>query len=97
MHREWKGGDVVEYTIERPLRLEAVDTEHPNLVALLFGPLALFAVNSPGSRFTRAQLLQASRQVHAGREWRVASAAAPVAFRAFPDIRDEEYRLYHEV
>jgi hypothetical protein len=97
LHREWKGGDVVEYSIERPLRLEQVDAEHPNTVALLFGPLALFAVNSPQSRFTRAQLLKASQQAHAGREWRVQSAAAPVAFRAFPDIRDEQYRLYHEI
>jgi len=97
LHREWKGGDVVEYSIERPLRLEQVDAEHPNTVALLFGPLALFAVNSPQSRFTRAQLLKPSQQAHAGREWRVQSAAAPVAFRAFPDIRDEQYRLYHEV
>jgi hypothetical protein len=95
--REWKDGDVIEYTIDRPLRLEAVDAQHPNTVALLFGPLALFAINSRQSRFTRTQLLQASRQTKAGRGWHVQSAAAPVSFRAFPDIRDEQYRLYHVV
>jgi len=97
LHREWKDGDVIEYTIERPLRLEAVDAQHPNTVALLSGPLALFAINAPHSRFTRSQLLQASQQAQATREWRVQSAAAPVSFRPFPDIRDEQYRLYHEV
>lgn len=97
LRREWKDGDVVEYTISRSLRLEAVDAQHPNTVALLFGPLALFAVNSPHSRFTRAQLLQASQQSHAGRAWQVQSAAAPVSFRAFPEIHDEQYRLYQEV
>lgn len=97
LRREWKDGDAIEYTIERPLRLEAVDAQHPNTVALLFGPLALFAINSPHSAFTRAQLLKASRQSEAGHEWQVQSAAAPVSFRAFPDIRDEQYRLYHEV
>ena len=97
LRREWKNGDVIEYTIDRPLRLEAVDAQHPNTVALLFGPLSLFSVNSPNSRFTRAQLLKASRRTAAGRGWQVQSAAAPVAFRAFPDIRDEQYRLYHEV
>jgi uncharacterized protein len=97
LRREWKDGDVVEYTIERPLRVQAVDAQHPNTVALLFGPLALFAINAPKSRFTRSQLLQALQQARAGRDWRVPSAAAPVSFRAFPDIRDEQYRLYHEV
>jgi len=57
----------------------------------------LFAINAPKSRFTRSQLLQALQQARAGRDWRVPSAAAPVSFRAFPDIRDEQYRLYHEV
>ncbi len=97
LRREWKDGDIVEYNIDRPLRVEAVDAQHPNTVALLFGPLALFAINSPNSRFTRAQLLKASREAAAGRAWQVQSAAAPVSFRAFPDIRDEQYRLYHEV
>jgi len=95
LNREWKDGDTIEYAIDRPLRVEAIDPEHPKIVALLCGPLALFAVNAPQSRFTREQLLQATRR--SGREWRVASAVAPVGFRAFPEIRDEQYRLYHEV
>lgn len=95
LNREWKDGDTIEYAIDRPLRVEAIDPQHPNTVALLCGPLTLFALNSPESRFMREQLLQASR--HSSREWRVASAVAPVAFRAFPEIRDENYRLYHEV
>ncbi len=94
LQREWKDSDTIEYSIDRPLRLEAVDAQHPNTVALLAGPLTLFAVNSPDSSFSRAQLLKASQR---GRDWRVESAAAPVSFRTFPDIRDEDYRLYHKV
>jgi DUF1680 family protein len=97
VHREWKDGDTIEYSIDRPLRLEAIDAQHPGTVALLAGPLTLFAINAPQSRFTRSQLLQASPQGRSGREWRVQSVAAPVTFRSFPDIRDEQYRLYHEV
>lgn len=97
MRRTWKDGDTIEYSIDRPLRLEAVDAQHPGTVALLCGPLTLFAINAPQSRFTRAQLLAAEQQGRSGREWRVASAVAPVAFRAFSDIRDERYRLFHEV
>jgi hypothetical protein len=63
-------------------------------VALVAGPLTLFGTNSPESRFTRAQLLAARQN---GSLWIAGSAVAPVTFKAFPDIRHEEYRLYHEV
>ena len=94
IEREWKSGDTIEYSLDRAQRLEAVDHEHPNTVALMAGPLALFALNSEESRFTRAQL-QAARQM--GRSWIAASATTPVSFKAFPDVRHEEYRLYHDV
>ena len=97
IRREWKNGDRIEYTIDRPLRLESVDAQHANTVALLCGPLTLFGINSPESRFTRAQLL-AARQMGPGSErWQVQSAVAPVTFLPFVHIRNQEYRLYHEV
>lgn len=94
INREWKNGDTVEYSIGMTNRLEAVDAQHPNTVALLHGPLALFAVNSQDSRFTRAQLL-AIRQ--SGSMWTANSASSPVGFKAFPEIKHERYRLYHDV
>ena len=103
LHREWKDGDVVEYSIARNLRLEAVDAQNPNTVALLLvrshcSPLMRLAAVSPDrSRVTRSQLLEASQPAKTARLWQVHSAAAPVSFPAFPDIRDEQYRLYHEV
>ncbi len=97
LRREWKDGDTIEYSIDRPLRLEAVDARDPDTVALLAGPLTLFAVNSPESRFTRAQLLAARQQGEGAAQWSVESATAPVTFRSFPSIRNEQYRLYHQV
>ncbi|MGH9586357.1 MAG: beta-L-arabinofuranosidase domain-containing protein, partial [Acidobacteriaceae bacterium] len=94
VRREWKNGDTIEYSIDRVKRLEAVDPQHPNTVALFSGPLTLFAVNSPESRFTRAQLLAAKQK---GGPWTANSASTPVSFKAFPDIRHERYRLYHDV
>jgi hypothetical protein len=95
--REWKDGDTIEYTIDRSLRLEAVDARHPNTVALLCGPVSLFAINSPNSKFTRAQLLAISQGKSDAKNWKAESAVAPVTFQAFPEIRDQQYRLYHEV
>ncbi|MGH9342459.1 MAG: hypothetical protein ACRD19_01645 [Terriglobia bacterium] len=85
---------MIEYSIDRPLRLEPVDKQHPNTVALLCGALTLFALNSPRSHFTNSQLLAAKQQ---GSLWKVQSATASVGFMSFPEIRDQRYRLYHEV
>ena len=95
LRRQWKDGDRIEYTIDRALRLESVDTQHPNSVALLSGPLTLFAINATESRFTSAQLL-AAQQTASG-QWRVESEAAPVTFLPFPAIEHQQYRLYHDV
>lgn len=97
IRRMWRNGDTLEYFIDRPLRLEAVDAEHPNIVALLCGPLSLCALNSPDSRFTRAQLLAAVQQGKTSSSWKASSAVAPVTFQPFPDIRDQQYRLYHNI
>lgn len=92
--REWKTGDTVEYSIDMTRRLEAVDAQHSDVVALCSGPLTLFALNSPESRFTRSQLSGAELK---GSSWVANSATAPVSFKAFPDVRHEQYRLYHQV
>lgn len=97
IQREWRDGDRIEYSIDMPLRPEAVDQQHPNLQALLFGPLTLFAVGSMDSRFTRRQLLAATQTGPGSTEWQADSSARRVTFRSFPAIRDEKYRLYQEV
>jgi uncharacterized protein len=97
LRREWKNGDRIEYTIDRTLGLEAVDAQHPDTVALLAGPLTLFAINATDSRFTRDHLF-AARQLNASSaQWRVESESAPVTFLPFPAIEDQEYRLYHDL
>ena len=80
-----------------PLRLEAIDPEHPQVQALLTGPLALFAVESPDSRFRRTELLAAQQRSAGSTDWLVQSAAGTAAFRSFPAIGGEKYRLYHDV
>jgi DUF1680 family protein len=97
IHREWRNGDRIEYSIDMPLRLEAVDLKHPNLQALLAGPLTLFSVDSLDSRFSRGQLLSAKQKSPDSMEWQVDTSAGSVTLRSFPAIRDEKYRLYQEV
>ena len=97
LRRQWKDGDRIEYTIDMPLTLEAVDPQHSQSVALLSGPLTLFNTGSLSSRFRRAQLLRAKQHASGSAEWSVPSAAQPVLFRSFAAVRDEKYRLYQEL
>ena len=39
VRRTWKDGDRVEIELPMPLRLEAMDVNHPEMVALVQGPL----------------------------------------------------------
>ena len=59
VQREWKDGDRIELELPLTTRLEAIDAQHPDTVALLVGPLVLFGDQVPG--LTRAHLLAAKR------------------------------------
>ncbi len=95
--RTWKNGDRVEFEIVMPLRLQAVDAQNPQMVALLRGPLALFAVGNLPAKFTRAQLLAAAAASQSSEDWLAQGDAGKITFRPFAAIRDESYRLYQTV
>ncbi len=95
--RTWKNGDRVEYEIGMPLRLEAVDAQTPQLVALSHGPVALFAVGQLPASFTRAQLLAASAAGASSEDWIVQGDKRKVTLRPFAAIGDEDYQLYQNV
>jgi DUF1680 family protein len=92
--RTWKNGDRVEYEIGMPLRLQSVDAQNPQTVALLHGPIALFAVGNMSKTFSRAQLLAASQS---SQDWLVQGDAGKVIFRPFAAIENESYCLYQPV
>jgi uncharacterized protein len=97
LERTWRDGDRIEVEFDVPLRLEAVDPQHPRTLALLRGPVALFAVGDAPLGATRAQLLAARPAGGASADWRAGTGSGPVTLRPFAAIRDERYRLYHEV
>ncbi len=97
INRSWRQGDRVEYEIELPLRLEAVDQQTLNRVALMRGPLALFAVGRIPERFARKELLAATLSPQSSDDWIVQTNAGPSTLRPFSVIMDETYRLYQHV
>jgi DUF1680 family protein len=97
MDREWRNGDRVELTLDMPLRLIPLDTDHPNLVALMHGPIALFALFPAPDRLTRAQLLNANRIAPVTNHHLVTTETGDVEFWPFTSITGEHYRLYHQI
>jgi DUF1680 family protein len=97
LSRSWKAGDRVEFEIGMPLRLEAIDPQNPNTVALVRGPIALFGVGDMPAKLTRSQLLAATANSQTSQDWTVGSDGHSFTLRSFVALGDEPYRLYHKV
>ncbi len=87
IERTWKDGDQVELTLPMPLRLEAIDREHPDTVALMRGPLVLFAL-AENPQLTRKQVLTVEND-SSGR-----SRIGDVKFAPFFAIEEQSYSTY---
>jgi uncharacterized protein len=66
-------------------------------VALMRGPLALFAIGENAPQPARAQLLAATASSQSSDDWIVQADSGPVTFRSFAVIQEEPYRLYQRV
>jgi DUF1680 family protein len=95
IRRTWKDGDRVELELPMPLRLEPVDANHQNSVALVQGPLVLFAVADSQPTFDANALLQAKPANHATGDWLANSIGGThVTMRPFMNIDKETYSTY---
>jgi len=69
IHRQWSSGDRVELDLPITTRIEALDRQHPETVALPFGPLVLFAITDNQPALKQEDLLAAKRMDQ--RSWQV--------------------------
>lgn len=99
IQRTWKSGDRVELELPLHMRVEAIDSAHPDAVALLRGPQVLMAVKerqgAPLPRITRTQLLAAKRM--SKREWQAESADGAVTLMPFTSLGARPYTTYLRV
>lgn len=96
IERNWRAGDRVEVEFERRVQLEAVDPEHPSLVAPLAGPLALFTLAPAADAVRREDLLRIEQVAVGSTDWQVKTPAGTLALRPFTAVHEEKYRLYLE-
>jgi DUF1680 family protein len=99
IRREWKTGDRVELELPLKMRLQAVDEQHTDTVALLRGPLVLMAVKDAQAgalpKMTRAQLLATQRVSE--REWQATTANGAVTMLPFTWLGTRPYTTYLKV
>lgn len=93
IQRKWKDGDRVELSLPMPMRLEAIDPQHPDTVALVRGPLVLFALTEETPNVTRDQLL-AAKPTRGQSVWMASTDAGPLLLTPFTEIQEERYRTY---
>jgi uncharacterized protein len=101
IEREWRSGDRVELDLPLRQRLQAVDAEHPNIVALLSGPLVLMRIldDEPSSTapLPRNALLAAERAAGDQRRWTLNHDSRKLELRTFADIQAQRYSAYQDV
>jgi DUF1680 family protein len=95
VRRQWKTGDRIEVELPMTTRLEAIDAQHPETVALMNGPLVLLAITGVAPAVTRKQLMAAKRT--GAQQWQVETAGAPMTMLPFTEIGDEGYSTYLRV
>lgn len=93
----WKHGDRIEVEFEAKTTLEPVDPQHPDVVAPINGPLALFGVEELPIQIGREALLSASRVSSGSSTWQAKTESGTLTLKPFSSIGDEIYRLYHAV
>jgi DUF1680 family protein len=95
IRRTWKDGDRIQLELPTSPRLEAVDEQHPNVVALLRGPLVLFAISDSRPVFEKSALLRVQESNQSNGDF-VATAVdgGNVVMRPFMNIGDETYNTY---
>lgn len=88
---------LIELELPRRLSLRPVDKQHPNTVALVCGPLVLFAVSDAAPKVTRAQLLAAKQQTSGSDEWRTQTADGMLRMTPFWALTNEKYFTYLQI
>jgi hypothetical protein len=83
--------------LDRSLRLEPVDAKHSDLLAVLQGPLALFAVGDRFLPFNRNQLMTARQTAAGSAEWRINTADGVQTFKPYFAVDSQTTRLYQPV
>ncbi len=94
VERTWRDGDRIDLRFDMALRLEPLNDAHPEMVALMTGPVVLFPIEDGNGTLIRDELLSAQRDNDG---WTITAADRTVKLKTFAGIGDETYRLYTQL
>ena len=96
--RRWKHGDTIELALPFSFRTVAIDDRNPDIVAVMYGPLLLTAIDPPPALSARRSALAKPDPVP-GRplEFTCDAAGGPVRLKPFYQVRSETYSTYFQV
>jgi hypothetical protein len=93
VRRDWRDGDEIALDLPLPVRLEPIDPDHPACVAVVRGPLVLFALTESAPRLERGRLA-APERIPGQAAWTVETADGPLRLVPFTEIGEDPYLTY---
>ena len=95
IRRRWRKGDTIELALPFSFRLLPIDEQHPDVVAAMYGPLMLTAIDPPDPlTATSAALAKMDAVPGKPLEFDCRSAAGTVRLRPFYQVQRETYSTY---
>ncbi len=92
--RTWKNGDTMSIQFSAKPRLEPIDPQSPNTVALMYGPLLYVALSDKSVELTRPVSSPSDWSVYASPGSDLVTKDGKLTFRPFYQIQDEHYTTY---
>jgi uncharacterized protein len=96
LRRRWKSGDVVELRLPQQFRAEPIDDLHPEVVAVMRGPIMLVAIDPPDGLEKRPLAIEEGFTAlgeHLG-AWTRNLDGRPIVFVPFYQVQNERYTTY---
>ncbi len=94
LHRTWRAGDRVSLTLPQTFRTEAIDDQHPHVVALMRGPVQYVALNPTRDLGATPLTLPAGLRQVAPQAFAENYGGQQVVFVPLHHVREESYTTY---
>jgi DUF1680 family protein len=96
LRRRWKSGDVVELRLPQQFRAEPIDDLHPDVVAVMRGPIMLVAINPPDGLEKRPFPIEEGFTApgERPRAWTRNLDGQRIVFVPFYQVQNEQYTTY---
>jgi hypothetical protein len=94
VRRTWKRGDLVELELDQRVSTRPIDRQTPDQVAVVRGPLVLFAIEDQQPTLDRTKLGQIQVSKDTNNHWSLETPGGNHPVRPFYEIGDEIYQTY---